>query len=395
MGTTLYKTKTIIMPTEMPRIVGNNQFKGTTIVAIDGGYSSVKGCSTLKSFCFPSYAKRISKDTQILGELEEASILLKDNKTQSFWAIGELAEKMMNKEDLDSTTDKYLFDRYRYQTDIYKIIMTAGLGIALIGTSANNDVYLQTGLPSAYEKDDSEELISILQGDYDFEIKVGNAEYIPIKVTLPSSNIHVMEQPKGTMYSCLYSHSGIPIIENKSITTKRTIIQDIGFGTEDIFNIRNNISCGSKTYSDTGMKAVFEEVLDNINREYHTSFKIFEFQKFLESGKLSYFDRKSFSAKDIEFEELLYQTNNKLCSKSINRLLQENGNLMDYDYLIVTGGTGESRYNQTKELLKGLSHLQVIPGNIGDKRFPIMFSNVRGYYMRLYNYLYYKRKNNK
>ena len=60
--------------------------------------------------------------------------------------------------------------------------------------------------------------------------------------------------------------------------------------------------------------------------------------------------------------------------------MQDYGNLMDYQYLLVTGGTGESRFNQIKERLSGLSKLEVIPGNLNTPDLPFAYSNVIGYY---------------
>ncbi|MBR4580035.1 MAG: hypothetical protein IKO32_02250 [Lachnospiraceae bacterium] len=57
MDTSLFKTQSEIRNYKMPRINGNNQYKARTIIALDGGYSAVKGVSPDRVFKFPSYAK--------------------------------------------------------------------------------------------------------------------------------------------------------------------------------------------------------------------------------------------------------------------------------------------------------------------------------------------------
>jgi plasmid segregation protein ParM len=73
-----------------------------------------------------------------------------------------------------------------------------------------------------------------------------------------------------------------------------------------------------------------------------------------------------------------------MCEKSVRRLMQLYDNLKDYKYLIVTGGTGESRFAQIKDMLSGLPHLTVLPGNVNTPDLSFTYSNVIGYYMFRY-----------
>ena len=60
--------------------------------------------------------------------------------------------------------------------------------------------------------------------------------------------------------------------------------------------------------------------------------------------------------------------------------MQDYDNLLKYKYLIITGGTGESRFEQIKEMLKGITTLTVLPGNINYPDLPFSYCNVMGYY---------------
>ena len=115
--------------------------------------------------------------------------------------------------------------------------------------------------------------------------------------------------------------------------------------------------------------------------KYPVEYKIFELQKYLESGKAQFFNRDTFTMNNIDFADILEEKNAELCEKSIRRLMQEYDNLSDCEYLIVTGGTGESRFEQIQNMLKGLPHLKVLPGNINCKDLAFSYSNVMGYYM--------------
>lgn len=386
-----FKTLSAIVEREMPKILGNNQYAGKTILGIDGGYSAVKIVSANKTAIYPSYAKILKEDLQIVGQLKDNDILLRDNITGNLWAIGSTAENMLDRKDLEETTDESLFTRYRYNSDLYKAIMSAGIAIGLLDTVSGNDIYITTGLPSSYLHEDGPELVRALAGDYDLSIKVGNADFRHLVFNIKPEHVTVIEQPQGTLTSCAFDKTGKLLPDGQNILTSNSIIWDMGFGTEDIFAIRGGVHLKPKTYSDTNMRAVFEETIKELSTiNPAANYKIFEFQKFLEEGKATYFNRSKFASEYIEFEEILRRKNRELCNKSIERLMETYDNLMDFKYLIVTGGTGESRFEQIKERLGGLSHLKILRCNQNDTSLPFSFSNANGYY--LYQYFLIKKE---
>lgn len=380
METVKFKTKSEIIERKMPRINGNNQYKSRTIIALDGGYSSVKGAGPERVFMFPSYAKKAPDTLEVVGKLGEYDILFKDNKKGDVWLVGQSAETMMDQTDHESITDASLFTRYRYDSEMYKVLMATGLALGLWDTPEGNEVFLQTGLPSAYKKADSPKLIAALAGDYDISIKVGQKGWSQFKFTLTPDHINVMEQPQGTLCSIAYAN-GEQTDFGVKVMSSNSLILDIGFGTEDIFSVRKGFSSESKTYSDTAMRAVFEGVIKEIQKTCPTEIKIFELQNYLETGQVPYFDITEFQMNMIPFADVLEKVNDDLCEKSIMRLMQDYQNLQNYKYLIVTGGTGESRFAKIKQKLSVIPTLSVLPGNMNVPDLPFCYSNVVGYYM--------------
>lgn len=374
-----YKTRSEIIERKMPRVNGNNQYKAKTIVALDIGYSSVKGASPNRVFMFPSYCKKASKDLEVIGKVRPEDIQFRDNTTGEIWLVGQSAQALMTQTDVAATTDISLYTRYRYKSENFKVWALTGMCLGLWGTGAGNEIFLQTGLPAEYKARDTKPLIDALVGDYDVSVKVGNNDWVDFKFSLDADHIDVMEQPKGTLCSVVYD-DGVLTDLGKQIMGANSMILDIGFGTEDIFPIRTGYKEPSKTYPDTGMRATFEAVISDLIQNYPIDIKIFEFQKYLEEGKASYFDNNDFRVYDIDFTEQLVKANTELCDKSLKRMLQEYANMMDYQYLIVTGGTGESRYKQIEEFFKTFK-VTVLPGNLNTKDLSFQYSNVIGYYM--------------
>lgn len=386
MDTAIFKTRSEIIPRKMPKINGNNQYKGRTIVALDGGYSSVKGASSERVFIYPSFAKPVPSGFEILGNVDDSHILFKDNNTQKLWLIGQAAENLMDQNDLDSITDASIYTRYRYDSPMYKALMATGLGIGLIGTPEGNEVFLQTGLPSEYKRTDSPKLIAALSGDYDISIKVGSKQWHRFKFSLDAAHISVMEQPHGTLCSVTYKNGELTDFGVK-VMAANSIILDVGFGTEDIFPIQKGDKIISQTFSDTAMKAVFNGVISRVkeeNEDMALDVKIYELQNYLESGEIPYFDITTFKMSYIPFGDILDEVNHELCEKSIMRLMQGYQNMQKYQYLIVTGGTGESRFEQIKQKLSVIPTLTVVPGNTNTPDLSCTYSNVIGYYMLRY-----------
>lgn len=380
METIKFKTKSEIIERRMPKITGNNQYRGKTIIAIDGGYSSVKGASPERVFMFPSFAKKAPNGLEIIAKVSDVHLMFRDNKTGEVWLVGQSAEELMDQIDLESTTDTSLYTRYRYDSDMFKVLMATGMALGLWGTPEGNEVFLQTGLPSAYKVADAPKLISALVGDYDISIKVGPKNWVDFKFSLDKDHISVMEQPQGTLSAIAYEN-GEETDFGQQVLRSNSIIFDVGFGTEDIFPVRKGMKITSKTFSDTAMKSVFDGVIKEMQKLTPAEFKIFELQNFLESGVAPYFDQFEFKQEFIDFSDILEKQNRELCEKSIIRLMQEFQNLQDYKYLIVTGGTGESRFEQIKEKLSVIPTLTVLPGNLHTPDLSYCYSNVIGYYM--------------
>lgn len=382
-STKAFKTRSEIIERNMPRINGNNQYKGKTIVALDIGYSGVKGASPNRVFTFPSYAKRTPKDLDVVGKVRPSDIQLRNDKTGECWLVGQAAETMMDQVDIESTTDASLYTRYRYDSPEFKVFAMTGMALGLWGTGSGNDIYLQTGLPATYKDRDEGKIIAALSGDYAVSIKVGSGDWVPFQFTLDADHINVMEQPQGTLCATAYEN-GVVSQMGKDILRSNSIILDIGFGTEDIFSIRSGYKNAHQTYNDTGMRAVFDAVIKQLQanyKEYNLETKIFELQRYMETGEVPYFDTEEFQMHNLPFTEILEQKNAEICDKSIRRLMQDYGNLVGYNYLIVTGGTGESRFDQIKKMLSGITTLKVLPGNLNTQDLAFSYSNVIGYYM--------------
>lgn len=355
-------------------------------IALDIGYSSVKTFSPNSISIFPSYARRIPADFQFASATPDEAIFYKDESEQT-WIVGEVAQDMIKAGDT-TDSESLLYGRERYENEMFLVIARCGIGLGLtdnqFGGPGNSEIFLQTGLPEMYMNDEPQ-LRETLAGTHKFSLRIGSGPWVSYEVTFPESHVFVMSQPKGTLFSICVDKEGKFTPEANDYLTGSAIVFDCGFGTLDLFPIESGVVSKGETYSDLGMRRVLQVTSKDIFSKYKVSIPVPSMQKYLETGMVRYIDKRKFESREYPFDNIIENASHAICEEALARLSNA-VNLGDYNYLIVTGGTGEAWYHQICEKLKNFSTIKVIPGNQNDG-LPFVYSNVRGYYLYRYNKL--------
>lgn len=354
-------------------------------IALDIGYSAVKGFSPNNVFRFPSYARRIEGKMLGMGSSQDTDIFYRDKENHEIWAVGECAQAMITSDDAqDSNTA--LYGRNRYFTAMFKVVARAGLAVGMLsntyGSPEGKKLVVQTGLPPAYIKSDAPLLREVLAGTHKFELKVGNGEWMQFCFALAPSDIYIMEQPMGTLISIATNPDGSKSADAEDYFSSRLLIADPGFGTFDAFNVAKNVILDSQTFDNLGMKAVLQKTANEIYDTYNTELRVPAMQANLAAGTFTKFDRKTMKTEQIDFAQILEKQSKAVCMEAIERIKNIYNNLLDHHYLVVTGGTGEAWYEYIREHFQFMNSLTIIPGNVNDD-LSYVYSNVRGYYMFL------------
>ncbi len=353
-------------------------------IALDIGYSGVKGFSPNKVFRFPSYARKIEGELLGMGNANESDILYRDPETKEVWAVGEHAQAMITSDD-SHDSNAALYGRNRYFAPMFLVIARTGLAVGMtknsFGSPEGKKLVVQTGLPPAYIKTDAPLLREVLAGTHKFDLKVGNEDWQTFSFALAPSDIFIMEQPMGTLISISTNSDGTNAKEAQKYFSSRLLIGDAGFGTFDIFNVANQVITDTQTFDHLGMKAVLQRTADEIYTQYGTELQVPAMQKNLATGTFKKFDRKTMKTEQIQFAGILEKQSKAVCMEAVEQIKNIYNNLLDHDYLVVTGGTGEAWMNYIREHFQYMD-MQIIAGNQNDD-LPFTFSNVRGYYMYL------------
>lgn len=355
---------------------------GVKVCAIDIGYSAVKCFTDNCRACFPSMASPL-KDAAFIGEAVQNDILYRDEK--GIWAVGSTAVKMLSIQDTNES-EKTLYSRNRYDSEMFRIIYRVGMGMCLmrdqqLSSGAAKPIVLQTGLPPAYLKSDKRDVIRVLSGSHVFQIKLGNADWQEIRFELMPDQIKVMAQPLGSLYSAAFDNNGRTIPSARQYFTSSLLVLDPGFGTCDTYAVRNRTIDSSESFDNLGMKAVYQLLSDRIYQIYGEYIPVHTIPKILHTGAVEVLDKAAVCTKSHPIYELLLECSEEICKRAIQKIQATYDYLREYRFLLITGGTGEAWKENIKKHFAGLQGLSIIQGNQNDTGLPQIFSNVRGYYL--------------
>lgn len=383
--TSNFRTKTSFMPSN------NRYIKGAWTIGLDIGYGGVKIKSPNIVARFPSYAKKVSPDFAFADGTSNNAIMYKNLNTNETWIVGAVAQNIMSATDT-TDSESTLYGREWFTTAMYAVLAETGLGVAMqkleikdseeatfTREPGDDKIIIQTGLPECYMSN-AEELREALSGRHDFALKIGKGAWQEFHIEIDFENIFCMSQPKGTLMSVCMDKTGHFHADAKKYLSSSVIVFDAGFNTLDIFPILAGTVQNGETFANLGMKRILQETSNGIRREFHVDIPVPAMQKYLETGKVRYKSHKKgeFISKEYEFGDILAQSSIMVCEEAIEKMASAIS-LLDYNYLIVTGGTGAAWFNQITEKFKNFETLQVIQGNINNG-LPFVYTNVEGYY---------------
>lgn len=374
--TTDFSTQTLFLPRKN---ASTGKYWG---IALDIGYSAVKGMAPNHTFCFPSFARLAPGANLSIGERAPEDIQYR-NEHGEVWNVGMTAQNSLTSSDSNDSVQS-LYGRNRYSSAMFIVIARVGMAMGLLknefGAPGDKPIFLQTGLPPAYLNADAVELKESLAGHHEFEVRIGNGDWQKFVFDLPEENIKVMAQPMGSFFSAAFSSDGKQLPSAKKLFSSNLLIFDAGFGTVDIYSIRNRQIESSQSFDDCGMKAVLTRTSDAIAKKFGVTVPVHTMQKNLRDGCIRVFSRKKKTSEDKPFADLLEQASKDVCQNAIERLDSAYNALLDYDYLLVTGGTGAAWQDYIMDSYAGMQHLKIITGS-QNENLSHVFSNVRGYYL--------------
>lgn len=353
-------------------------------IALDIGYSAVKGMSPNCVFCFPAFARE--QAGQMVGTPKDTDIFYK-GEDGIVYTVGEMAVEGLSSKDTDDSTNT-LYGRNRYYAPSFKILARVGMALAMKtnsvgGYDGSKPIFLQTGLPPAFRRGDTPALVEVLAGNHRFSVKFGSGDWNHYNFTLAPSSISVIDQPIGSIYSASKNSDGSTVIgsKGKPFIDSHVLVFDGGFGTLDIYSVANRTIDGQNSFQNLGMKAVFERTCADLLTYHRKEMHVHTLQNVLETGVVSVYNKADRSTTPTDFSYILEDESAKVCEEALMKIETTYNDLEDYDYLLVTGGTGAAWLDYIKDRYKNMETLEIITGNQNQPELDHIYSNVRGYYL--------------
>ena len=352
------------------------------VLGIDAGFSSLKGFAPTKYFCFPSFAHKLDTELQFSNEQD---ILYRDDS--GTYLVGASAQNQIGSDDTNETETE-LYARNRYSNKKFKIILATGLAIGISENlygkkSDEQEIVVQTGLPTAYIMKDEKSIVKAFCDHYVFELKIGMGNWKKYDIQVKPENVFVMPQPAGTLYSVVVDENGHNLPDAKAFFSKNILIADVGFGTFDPYGLINRKLVLKESLSNIGMRRILAETSGLIRDLYGEDIRVPAMQKYLEKGYIDILDEETMKTESVQIAPLLEKASEMVFQEAVAALKNMTNFIRDYDVLIPTGGTCSLWMDKFVEHFKDMKSLTVIPGNRNDK-LPLLYSNVRGYYMFCY-----------
>jgi len=350
------------------------------IIGLDIGYSGTKVFYEDGYFCFPSYAKKIEKG--MINVPGEKDILYRDNENGEEYMVGYIAQNMMDSNDTNDT-DGELYSRKRYGDKRFKITANVAIALATLNKKDSRKIVIQTGLPTSYVDGDTPAIKKAICKSSKFSLKVGGGKWIDFNFNIDPDDVYVMPQPAGTLYSSLITDDGSYVPDAKKILCSSTLILDIGFGTFDFFGIKDRAIVCEESINEIGMRAVLNRTSKKILKNFNEDIRVAALQKNLETGVVNCINEDDMTAEEQPLEPILKEASREIMLDAMERVKSVTNTFRGYQYVIVSGGTGEAWFEDIKKWLSNMNTLTVNPSNKNDG-LPFIYSNARGYYLYRY-----------
>lgn len=387
MKTIDFKTRTEVVPFRSP------EKKDKWVVGIDLGYSGVKGWCSNKYFCFPAYVKAVPDGFSKLTSAADSDILYR-NESGKIYYVGQLAYDLADAAHMTDDNEE-LFGSQRFYTESYIIQSEVSTAIGLManqyGAPGDKEIVIQAGLPPLHLKKGKSEVQAIFQGRHRFSIKLGKQDWKDFDYEISEKNVFVMPQPLGSLISSSVDRDGRTIPNAMKFFRSSIMVFDPGFGTLDLFNVRNGNVVGSNTDPNGGMRRVFELTCDDIYAVYGIALTVPQLQTRLDTGEIKLGEKSADSRKrtlksrTYSFENILLENSHKVFDSVVDSLIQVYNIAENYSYILITGGTSDAWMDYIKDAFADADTIKVVAANANDPSISNIYSNARGYFFQRMN----------
>lgn len=328
----------------------------TLYVALDPGFDSIKVVANGKAFKFPFAAEETDERKITDYGIRDDFILYRD-ASGSTYRVGQYARELLfdNKDSaaLDERMKEFYSEKRFISSEFLVGLRTAiALAISSNGMTEDRalDIHLMVTLPHAIRQKYAASIIGSAAGEHHFSIRQGAGPENVYHFNIREDHIHTVSQTIAAILGETSDEQG-NIDQEKFfyLSNGPTLVIDGGYYTTGLVVVSRGGSVDdTKTESDTlhAMRNVNEALAEAL-QDKRPDLKHFVVEYLLQSGgKIKYLEDGA--AKTIDLYALRAEKAAMVCDSLIQHLNQKYNNLLDINYVLVTGGTGAVFFDQLK-----------------------------------------------
>lgn len=364
------------------------------LIAVDPGFDTMKVVANGLVFKFPFNVIETDERKMSDYKIGDDFILYQDNMGGTY-RVGQYAREMLfdNKSRVDTfyTEDRFISDEFRIGLDT--AIALSILKNNLYDQMDNLDIELIIALPHACRTTYASTVIGSVAGKHSFLLRYGKSAAKRYTYKITPAHVKTVSQTIAAMLGETSDDDGF-IDEEKFffLTNGPTLVLDGGYYTMGMVVIsRSGNVDDDKTESDThhAMANVNEKVAEMV-RPYRPEITHYAVEYLLSknNGQIRYMDNGK--AHTLELSALRKEKAREVCDDLIQYLNKKYNDLLDFEYVLVTGGTGACFYDRLLEYYKDTgimdeTRMVLTSGMLNGTKYPIEFAIAIGAYKGLKN----------
>jgi hypothetical protein len=368
------------------------------LLAIDPGFDNVKVIANGEHFKFPFNA--VETDERKMSDYgrRDGFILYKD-ESGATWRVGQYARGLIfdNKEQQEQAEKmRGFYTEERFISSEFTVGLRAALAMAINKTGMYDDqedldIRLIVALPHGCRAKFASTIVGVVAGEHSYYMRFDNGPEQAYHFTIQESGVFTISQTIAAILGETSDDDG-NIDDDKFfyLSNGPTLVIDGGYYTVGLVPVSRGGSVDdARAESDTehAMKMVNVAVEKAIASQRpdikHYSIEYLLSQndgivRYLEDGKAHTINLAALRKAKIE----------NVCDDFIDYLNKKYNNLLDFRYVLVTGGTGACFFPQLLDHYKEMGimddeHMLLTSPNVYDNPLPIEFSIAAGAYKGL------------
>lgn len=368
----------------------------TLYIALDPGFDAVKVVANGKMFKFPFVAEE-TDERKISDYGIRKDFLLYRSEDGTTYRVGQYARELIFDNKNNSAMNARMSEFYsekRFVSAEFQVGLRTAIGLAItenhLEDDENLEIYLMVALPHSIRQKYAPSIIGNAAGEHQFSIQHGKNPPVNYRFTIREDHVHTVSQTIAAILGETSDDFG-NIDEDKFfyLSNGPTLVIDGGYYTTGLVIVSRGGSVDDdKTESDTehAMRNVNEALAEAI-KDKRPDLKHFVLEYMLQTGgKAKYLENGV--AKILDLQAIRAEKASEICDSLIRHINQKYNNLLDINYVLVTGGTGSVFFEQMRDYYVNAGILDpssflLASSMLKNERHPIEFAVAIGSYKGL------------